>query len=139
MKNIILIGFLLLGLSHGYGQDKEAIMKVMDNQQNAWNRGDIDGFMQGYWKSDSLLFVGSIAPTYGWQTTADHYKNKYPNQAAMGRLSFTIVKVELLDKTNAFILGAWHLKRDHDEPEGYFTLWFKKIKGEWKIVVDHTS
>lgn len=111
----------------------------METQQNAWNNGDIDGFMQGYWKSDSLLFVGSAAPVHGWQATIERYKKRYPDKAAMGILTFTILKVDVLDKTNAFMLGAWNLKREKDAPGGYFTLWFKKIKGEWVIVVDHTS
>ena len=140
MKKTILTCLLLFSFQpHPCPVMWKSIMTcVIEHQQTSWNKGDINGFMQGYWKSDSLLFVGSIAPTYGWQTTLDHYKNKYPDQATMGRLSFTILKVELLDKTNAFVLGAWRLKRDKDEPEGYFTLWFKKIKGEWKIVVDKT-
>jgi ketosteroid isomerase-like protein len=130
---LIFNSFLLLA------QDKQAIVKVMHNQQLAWNRGDIDAFMQGYWKSDSLLFVGTSAPAYGWQTTLDHYKKSYPDKAAMGILSFDILKVQVLDSENAFVLGAWHLKREKDMPGGYFTLWFRKIKGEWKIVADHTS
>ena len=120
-------------------QDREAILKVMEVQQTAWNKGDIDGFMKGYWKSDSLVFVGKTAPSYGWQTTLDHYKKSYPDKATMGILKFTIIKVELLDKNNAFLLGGWNLAREKDAPGGYFTLWFKKIKGEWKIVCDHTS
>jgi ketosteroid isomerase-like protein len=140
MKKIVLSCLLLLGSCIFLdAQDKQAILKIMENQQNAWNKGDIDGFMQGYWKSDSLLFVGSTAPVHGWQATIERYKKKYPDKAAMGTLIFTILKVELLDKTNAFMLGAWNLKREKDAPGGYFTLWFKKIKGEWKIVVDHTS
>ncbi len=111
----------------------------MQTQQTAWNNGDIDGFMQGYWKSDSLLFVGKTAPVHGWQGTIERYKKAYPDKAAMGTLNFTIIKIELLDDTNAFMLGAWNLKREKDSPGGYFTLWFKKINGEWKIVVDHTS
>jgi ketosteroid isomerase-like protein len=140
MKKIILSCLLLLSsclLAHA--QDKEAIMKVMQTQQTAWNNGDIDGFMQGYWKSDSLLFVGKTAPVHGWQGTIERYKKAYPDKAAMGTLNFTIIKIELLDDTNAFMLGAWNLKREKDSPGGYFTLWFKKINGEWKIVVDHTS
>ena len=111
----------------------------MSNQQSAWNKGDIDGFMQGYWKSDSLVFVGKTTPQYGWQTTTDHYKKSYPDKAAMGQLVFTIIKLDILDKNNAFMLGGWHLTRDAGELGGYFTLWFKKINGEWKIVCDHTS
>lgn len=120
-------------------QEKEAILKVLTTQQAAWNRGDIEDFMQGYWKSDSLLFVGKSAPTHGWQATFDNYKKGYPDKAAMGTLTFDIMKVKLLDATNAFILGGWKLKREKDTPGGYFTLWFRKINGEWKIVVDHSS
>ena len=122
-----------------HAQDKQAIIKVLETQRVAWNNGDIDGFMQGYWKSDSLMFVGKDAPVYGWQKTLDRYKRSYPDKAAMGKLTFTILKVDLLDKTNAFMLGAWHLDREKDAPGGYFTLWFRKIKGIWVIVVDHTS
>jgi ketosteroid isomerase-like protein len=132
---------MLLGALSALGQSKQAILKVLSIQQDAWNRGDIDGFMQGYWKSDSLVFVGKTAPSYGWQTTLDHYKKSYPDKATMGTLNFTIVKVDVMDKTNAFVLGGWHLKRDSNKGDvgGYFTLWFKKIDGVWVIVCDHTS
>ena len=121
-----------------FAQSKKAIVDVMNKQLVAWNQGDLAGFMQGYWKSDSLMFVSS-KPTYGWQATLDNYKRGYPDKAAMGILSFDIKKVNLIDATNAFVFGAWHLKREKDNPGGYFTLFFKKIKGEWKVVVDHTS
>jgi ketosteroid isomerase-like protein len=119
--------------------DRSAILKVLSTQQDAWNRGDIDGFMKGYWKSDSLVFVGSKAPNYGWQTTLDHYKASYPDKATMGILNFTITKVDVVDATNAFVLGGWHLTRAKGDVGGYFTLWFKKIDGVWVIVCDHTS
>jgi ketosteroid isomerase-like protein len=140
MKRYLLICFLLLtsGLLLK-GQDRQAIIKVLDTQSQAWNRGDINAFMQGYWKSDSLMFVGKGGPTYGWQTTMDHYKKGYPDKATMGKLDFKIVKVNVLDKTNAFVLGGWHLTREKGDVGGYFTLWFRKIKGEWVIVCDHTS
>ena len=131
--------FVITIAASAHAQDKEAILKVLQTQKVAWNNADIDGFMKGYWKSDSLLFVGSTAPTRGWDATTARYKKSYPNKAAMGTLKFTIMKVELLDATNAFVLGAWHLQREKDTPGGYFTLWFRKIDGAWKIVVDHTS
>lgn len=134
-----MICLFMLGTYLLQAQDKQAILKVLSTQQAAWNQGDLNVFMQGYWKSDSLLFVGKSAPTKGWQATLDNYKKSYPNKLAMGTLGFDILKVELLDAQNAFVLGAWHLKRDRDAPSGYFTLWFRKINGEWKIVVDHTS
>ena len=121
-----------------FAQDRKNIIDVMNKQLAAWNRGDLEGFMQGYWKSDSLLFV-SAKPTHGWQATLDNYKRGYPDKAAMGILSFDIIKVDVLNDKNAFVFGAWHLKREKDSPGGYFTLLFKKIKGEWKVVVDHTS
>jgi ketosteroid isomerase-like protein len=120
-------------------QDKQAILKVLEVQRLAWNQGNIEAYMQGYWHSDSLMFVGKNGPQYGWQKTFDNYKKSYPDKAAMGELTFDIIKVNLLDKTNAFVLGAWHLKREKDAPGGYFTLWFKKIKGVWMIVADHSS
>jgi uncharacterized protein (TIGR02246 family) len=139
MKKIFLSSLFLLAAICSFAQDREAILKVMDTQKVAWNRGDIEGFMQTYWKSDSLVFVGKTAPTYGWQTTLEHYKATYPDKAAMGTLAFNIIQVKVLDKTNAFVLGGWKLTREKDTPGGYFTLWFRKIKGEWKIVCDHTS
>ncbi len=138
MKKIIISCLLLLNASFLFAQDRQAILKLMDTQRLAWNRGDIEGFMQGYWKSDSLMFVGSKT-TYGWQNTLDNYKRGYPDKAAMGILTFDILKVQILDPENAFVFGAWHLKREKDNPGGYYTLWFRKINGEWKIVVDHTS
>jgi ketosteroid isomerase-like protein len=141
MKKLILCWLLILGSCialHAQG-DKQAIIKVLETQRIAWNNGDIDGFMQGYWKSDSLMFVGKDAPVYGWQKTLERYKKAYPDKATMGKLTFTILKVDLLDDTNAFMLGAWHLDREKDAPGGYFTLWFRKINGIWVIVVDHTS
>ncbi|MBS1531768.1 MAG: nuclear transport factor 2 family protein [Bacteroidetes bacterium] len=139
MKKLILSFCLLFVVFFCFGQDRDAILKVLHEQQDAWNQADIDGFMQGYWKSDSLVFVGKSAPVYGWQGSYDRYKKSYPDKAAMGQLTFTILQVKVLDADNAFVLGGWHLKREKDEPGGYFTLWFRKINGEWKIVCDHTS
>jgi ketosteroid isomerase-like protein len=122
-----------------HAQDKKAILQLMSFQQEAWNKGDIDSFMQGYWKSDSLVFVGKTAPLYGWQSTLKRYKKAYPDKAAMGQLTFGIIKLDILDSKNAFMLGSWHLERASGPIGGYFTLWFRKINGEWKIVCDHTS
>lgn len=140
MKKLSLFCFLLIASCFCLkAQYKQAIVKLMTDQQTAWNNGDIEGFMQGYWKSDSLMFIGKRGPTYGWQQTLDNYKKGYPDKAAMGKLTFRIDKVELLGKQDAFVMGAWGLEREKDKPGGYFTLWFKKIRGMWKIVCDHTS
>lgn len=139
MKKYTLTFLLLIICSTLFAQDRQAILDVLASQQTAWNNGDVDDFMHGYWKSDSLTFVGKGAPVYGWQTTLDNYKKRYPGKAAMGQLTFKVVKLQLLDKENAFILGKWYLNREKDTLGGYFTLWFRKINGDWKIVVDHTS
>ena len=91
MKTIITFFALLLFSCSLFAQDKETIAKVLEDQRLAWNRGDIDAFMQGYWKSDSLVFVGKDAPVFGWQKTIDRYKRGYPNKAAMGELTFDII------------------------------------------------
>lgn len=139
MKKLILVCLLSLTIGFCVAQDRDAILKVLHDQQNAWNSGDIDAYMQGYWKSDSLVFVGSTAPVYGWKSTLERYKKHYPDKSAMGELTFNILQVKVLDATNAFVMGGWHLKREKDAPGGYFTLWFRKIDGVWKIVCDHTS
>lgn len=141
MKNLVIIALCLITFN-SFAQsikDKQAVLAVLENQRADWNKGDIEAYMQGYVKSDSLLFVGKSGPTYGWQKTLDNYRKGYPDKTAMGFLTFGIKKVEFLNKDVAFVLGSWHLKRENDEPQGYFTLLLKKIKGQWKVVVDHTS
>ena len=139
MKKLLLFCLFIFCPCILFAQDRQAILNVLETQRANWNKGDIDGFMQSYWKSDSLVFVGKTAPAYGWQATIDHYKKAYPDKAKMGRLSFHILQIKLLDNANAFVLGGWNLKRAKDAPGGYFTLWFRKINGAWKIVCDHTS
>jgi len=136
----MLIWLLPAITSFCFAQDKQAILKVLDDQRIAWNKGDIEGFMQGYWKSDSLVFVGKDAPVYGWQKTLDRYKKSYPGKAGMGELAFDIIQVKVLDSNNGFVMGGWRLKLESGKtPGGYYTLWFRKIGGKWKIVCDHTS
>jgi ketosteroid isomerase-like protein len=139
MKKILFVLLFALYCQSIFAQDKLAVLKVIEDQRIAWNKGDLEGYMQGYWKSDSLVFVGKTAPLYGWQSTIERYKRTYPDKKAMGLLTFDILQVNILDASNAFVLGGWHLKRDKDAPGGYFTLWFRKINWEWKIVCDHTS
>lgn len=142
MKKLILLITILLSIqSPGFTQSKEqkAIAIVLEYQRLAWNKGDLLGYMQGYWNSDSLVFIGKRGPQYGWQKTFDNYQKSYPDKSAMGELHFNILKIEVLDKNNAFVLGKWLLKREKDEPQGYFTLRLRKINKEWKVVYDHSS
>lgn len=117
----------------------EQIKLVMKFQESNWNRGDIPAYMDGYWKSDSLLFIGSRGPTYGWQKTLDNYLKSYPNKEKMGKLTFGLIKIDLLSTTSAFVVGKWRLDRKEDILKGHFSLLWKKINGKWKIVADHSS
>ena len=120
-------------------KDKVAIRKVMDDQTAAWNRGDIEGFMEGYWKSDQLLFISTTGQTRGWQPTLDRYKKSYDTRAKMGTLTFSDLEITFLSKKSASVIGSWSLARGADNPHGKFTLIFRKFKDGWKIVHDHTS
>lgn len=119
--------------------DEIAIRQTIAIQEADWNRADIEAFMGGYWKSDSLMFIGSRGVTYGWQPTLDSYKKGYPDAEAMGKLTFTILSLQILSPESAYVIGKWHLARTKDEVGGHFTLLWKKIGGKWLIVADHTS
>lgn len=142
LKKIYLILVVLFGFSSQLvAQDKEqkAIREVMRLQENAWNKGDLQGFMLGYWNSPELLFIGSRGATYGWETTLQNYQRSYPNTDAMGKLAFEILKVEITGKDSAWVVGKWALQREKDRPNGHFLLVWRKIKGKWLIVADHSS
>ena len=122
------------------GPARRAIMQVLSTQTAAWNRGDIPGFMQGYWSSDSLVFLGRKGPTYGWQSTLANYQKNYPNAAVMGQLDFSGLRVTLLAPGAAQVVGHWHLARPAaGDLQGYFLLVMRKIDGKWLVVADHTN
>jgi len=120
---------------------RRAIVQVLTTQTAAWNRGDIPGFMQGYWQSDSLVFIGGKGPTYGWQPTLANYQKNYPNAAAMGKLDFSGLRVSLLVPGAAQVVGRWHLARPValGDLQGYFLLVLRQLDGQWVVVADHTS
>ncbi len=143
MKKILLLACLCaLGAAAAaqkMPKAERAIRAVMADQQAAWNRGDLTAFMDGYWRSDSLRFIGSRGLTYGWQPTLDNYRKGYPDRDAMGQLTFDILSVEQLSARSAFVVGRWHLARKSGDVGGHYTLLWKKIGGKWRIVADHTS
>lgn len=120
-------------------EEQKAVAQLLEAQRIAWNKGDLVEYMNGYWQSDSLVFVGKNGPQYGWQKTLDNYKRSYPDKSTMGELFFNLLKIEIIDSNNALVLGHWRLKRINDEPKGYFTLRLQKIQGNWKVVYDHSS
>jgi ketosteroid isomerase-like protein len=138
---VFIVVFVLSVSSHLWAQsgNEVAIRKLMAAQETAWSTGNIPGVREGYWKNDSLLFVGKNGPTYGWQQTLDNYKKGYPDTATMGQLHFDILQVKPLSGTYYFVLGKWFLKRTKGDISGVFTLLFRKFKNEWKIVADHSS
>jgi ketosteroid isomerase-like protein len=115
------------------------IQSVLSAQQDAWNRGDIDAFMNGYARSTSTVFVSGDEVGRGWETVRDRYRVKYSDRAKMGTLSFSDTEVTMLSLDAAVVLGRWRLKRANDEPKGRFTLVFKRLPEGWRIVHDHTS
>lgn len=119
--------------------DVVQITAVLDKQSAAWNEGDIETYMQGYWNNDSLLFIGSKGPVYGYQPTLERYKKSYPDKKAMGVLGFSALSFKKLSDEYFYVTGRWSLQRDKDNPNGYFTLLFRKIEGNWLIVADHSS
>lgn len=118
---------------------KKAILKVLMEQQQHWNEGNILAFMDGYWKSDSLIFTGRNGVTLGWETVLRNYQRSYPSKEAMGKLTFNILHLHIYENRTALLVGEWRLKRQQDEPGGFFTLIWRKIGGKWLIVADHTS
>ena len=115
------------------------IKSVLMKQQAAWNRGDIESYMRGYWKSDSLLFTSGGNIQRGWKATYEKYKKSYDTKAKMGKLDFSKLEINLLSEESAWIFGYWELKREKDNPKGVFTLILRKFKDGWKIIHDHTS
>jgi ketosteroid isomerase-like protein len=140
MKKLLI--FLVAFTSvHSFSQTKDeiAIRKVMNDQVIAWNNGNVEEFMKGYWNNDSVIFMGKEGPNYGYTTTLKNYKKGYPDTVAMGKLSFTFDLMKKLSADYYFIVGKFYLKRSIGDAKGVFTLLLRKINGEWKIVVDHTS
>jgi ketosteroid isomerase-like protein len=115
------------------------IRSVLRAQQDAWNRGDIDGFMNGYARSASTVFISEDTIRRGWQTVRDRYKKKYSSRAKMGTLTFSDLEITLLSSDSAVASGRWKLKRADDQPHGRFTLILKRLREGWRIVHDHTS
>lgn len=140
MKTLFVSVFIFATmLAAAQRNDEKAVHNLLQTQTEAWNRGDIEGFMQTYWHSDSLLFVGKNGVVRGWQQTWDNYKKSYPDKAAMGNLSFDIIEVKKLSDDYYYITGKWMLQRAADAPSGHYTLLLRKINGAWKIISDHSS
>lgn len=141
MRNyFIIFGLLFLNLVvKAQSADVLKVTQILQSQTTDWNKGDLEAFMQPYWKSDSLMFIGKAGITYGWENTLLGYKKGYPNKATMGILKFEILQVKQLDTSFITMVGKWHLTRSAGNVGGHFSLLWKKINGLWVIVMDHSS
>lgn len=115
------------------------IRAVLDVQVAAWNRGDVDTFMQSYWKSDETEFVGASGIFRGWQAVIERYRKTYPDRRSMGTVQFSDLEITLLSPNAALVVGKYQLEREADHPSGVFTLVFRKFPEGWRIINDHTS
>lgn len=141
LKNYIVCGLCLLANFHIIAQDKdiETVKTTLLRQQDDWNKGNIPAFMQDYIVSDDLKFVGADGVIKGYDATLERYNRVYPDLDAMGKLRFEIISVEKIHRKIIVLNGKFFLTRKNDSPNGVFTLIWKKIKGEWVILLDHTS
>jgi ketosteroid isomerase-like protein len=135
---LLLLSIITL-LTTAQSRDEKAIRGLLEEQTHAWNRGDIENFMKGYWENDSLTFIGKSGVTYGWTNTLNNYKRGYPDSASMGKLHFTIISVKRLSVLYFHVTGKWQLTRSIGDLSGHYTLLFKKIKNKWVIISDHSS
>jgi hypothetical protein len=126
------------GTSFDREEELAAIRAMLQHQEDDWNAGSIEGFMAGYWPSDSLVFISSEV-TYGWDAALARYKKNYPDKETMGKLTFTFHHFNFLSPNACVVTGRYHLQRAADTPSGVFTLVVKKINEKWLVVYDHTS
>ena len=138
-KLVFILGILISVSSMAQSNDEKIIRNILADQISFWNKGDIPGFMQGYWNNDSLVFVGKNGPTYGYNNTLRNYQKNYPNKDYMGILNFDILSVQPMEKDHFFVIGKFMLQRKVGDASGHFTLIFRRINGVWKIVSDHSS
>jgi len=139
MKNLLLFLSLILFTSFNnapVSDDEAAIRKVMEDQRQAWNNYDLEGFMQGYWKSDELKFYGSNGVTHGWDNTLERYHKAYPSSEHTGTLVFVLNEISKIDEASYYVMGEYHLTRSVGNADGIFMIIFKKINGDWKIIAD---
>lgn len=140
MKSILFISITLLSVSaFCQTNDETAVRNLLTRQNQAWNRGDIDAFMIGYWENDSLMFIGKSGVTYGYKNTLSNYKKNYPDTTVMGKLTFTLIQVKQLSPEYFHVTGKYYLTRTIGDASGHFTLVFRKINGKWVIISDHSS
>jgi hypothetical protein len=142
MKKLLLLSFTFLSMNvmAQSPKDRQNILKILDSQTQAWNNGDLINFMNGYWQSDSLMYIGKNGVRYGYNNTLKSYQKGYPDKASMGTLKFEVIKLDFTASYACFVVGKWQLTRpEKGDLSGHYTLIWRKIKGNWVIIADHSS
>ena len=140
MRSIFVALLVIISFSvFSQTKDEKEVRNVLATQNAAWNRGDVDAFMVGYWENDSLMFIGKSGVTYGYKNTLSNYKKNYPDTATMGKLTFTLIQVKQLSPEYFHVTGKYYLTRTIGDASGHFTLMFRKINGKWVVISDHSS
>lgn len=139
--NVILIfAFSIPSISAQVDKDLAKVQQILHRQAADWNKGDLEAFMKGYWKSPALTFIGSRGVTKGYENTLNNYIKGYPDRQTMGQLHFDILETDKLSKKSIMVIGKYTLTRkEMDDASGYFLLVWKKIKKEWVIIADHSN
>ena len=136
---VLLIALSTWAIAYAQPGPEQQIRSMLADQADAWNRGDIEAFMEHYWKSEDLQFLGSSGLVQGWQATLDRYKTRYPDVQSMGTLTFDINEINKRSATVYSVIGQFHLAREGlDNLSGYFLLIVQQINGRWCIVADST-
>ncbi len=133
---------LIFGVKAARAQSRGAeteVRAVLEKQVAAWNGGDVQGFMEGYWNSPRTTFAGANGVLRGWQKVLERYRRDYPDRSAMGTLRFSNLEITVLSPHAALVLGHWELERSNDRPGGVFTLVLRQLPQGWRIIHDHTS
>jgi hypothetical protein len=140
-KTAVLVLLFLAAAATSIAQSKaeREVLAILDRQTAAWNRGDLEGFMKGYWENDSLMYIGRSGVTYGFTPTLSNYRKNYGDTARMGKLRFDILHVKRLSPKYIHLVGRWSLRRSAGDVGGHYTLLFRRIRGEWVVVSDHSS
>ena len=140
MKTFLAIIMVLVASSiHAQHSARTEILSILEKQTKAWNNGDLDQFMVGYWENDSLMYIGKAGVTYGYRSTLERYKKNYDSREKMGTLKFTILYVKELSPEYVQVVGKYELTRTVGDASGHFTLLFRKIRKNWVIISDHSS
>src|SRR6188508_3713423 len=140
MRSVFVALLIIISFSvFSQTKDEIEVRNVLAKQNAAWNRGDVDAFMVGYWENDSLMFIGKSGITYGYKNTLANYKKNYPDTTVMGKLTFTLIQVKQLSPEYFHVTGKYYLNRTIGDASGHFTLMFRKINGKWVVISDHSS